>query len=131
VEPIVKKEKGLIPLVVEPDPEPLVPEDNVILIAEVMPKFPGDEPAMYGYLNENTKYPKLALDNGIEAKLFVQFIVNKDGSISDIKVLNPQGFGFDEEATRVISNMPKWKPGKQGGKKVSVYFVLPINFALK
>ncbi|MFT4753581.1 MAG: protein TonB [Salibacteraceae bacterium] len=113
------------------EPEPLVVENTPLLIVEQMPEFPGGETPMYGFLSDHMKYPEIALDNGIEAKLFVQFIVNTDGSIAEVKVLNPQGYGFDEEAKRVIRAMPNWKPGKQGGRKVRVYFVIPINFALK
>ncbi len=112
------------------EPEPLVKEDVPINIAEIMPEFKGGERAMYEYLGENVKYPKFALENGLEAKLYVQFIVNKDGSISDVKVLNPEGYGFDKEAIRVVSAMPMWKPGKQAGRKVRVYYVLPINFSI-
>lgn len=123
-----------------PDPEPVIedwdgPEapvvDNMpINIAEVMPEFNGGEEALYKYLANHVKYPQLALENGLEAKLYVQFIVNKNGSISDVKVLNPEGYGFDKEATRVIKAMPNWKPGKQAGRKVRVYYVIPINFAI-
>ncbi|UTW68145.1 energy transducer TonB [bacterium SCSIO 12643] len=112
------------------EPEPLDKEDIPINIAEVMPEFKGGERAMYEYLGKNVKYPKFALENGLEAKLYVQFIVNKDGSISDVKVLNPEGYGFDKEAIRVVSAMPGWKPGKQAGRKVRVYYVLPINFSI-
>jgi protein TonB len=112
------------------DPEPLVDEYIPINIAEIMPEFKGGEEAMYKYLGKHIKYPNMALENGLEAKLYVQFIVNKDGSISDVKILNPEGYGFDKEATRVIEGMPNWKPGKQAGRKVRVYYVLPINFAI-
>lgn len=119
-------------LVIEPyEPEPLVKELAPFKIVEEMPEYPGKEEALYAYLGNNVKYPPYCLDNGIEAKLYVQFIVNKDGSISDVEVLNPQGYGFDEEAKRVISAMPNWKPGKQRGQKVRVYYMIPINFALK
>lgn len=126
--PIEPKE---VDVFIDIPPEPLVKEDVPVKFAEHMPEFPGNEAGLYEYLGNNTKYPKFPLENGIEAKLYVQFIVNKNGSVSNVEVLNPQGYGFDEEAIRVISNMPKWKPGKQGGKKVSVYYVIPINFALK
>ena len=128
-EPVVIKVTE--PFIIGNEPEPPVVEIETFKIVEQMPEFPNGESGLYDFLAENTKYPGYALDNGIEAKLFVQFIVNKDGSISDVEVLNPQGYGFDEEAIRVVSAMPKWKPGKQRGKKVRVYFVLPINFALK
>ncbi len=115
---------------IDPDPEPLAPE-GPSRIVEVMPEFPGGMEEMQSYLRKSLKYPALAQENGIESKLFVQFIVNSDGSITDVEILNPQGVGFDKEAKRVISGMPKWKPGKQGGKTVRVYYIIPINFTLK
>lgn len=128
-EPIVPEPKVIQTVFVPLEPEPMV--DEVIRIPEQMPEYPGGEEALYRFLGEETDYPNFALENGLESKLFVQFIVNSDGTISDVKVLNPQGYGFDEEAERVISKMPKWKPGKQGGRKVRVYYVIPLNFALK
>lgn len=113
------------------EPEPFVPEVVApVKWAEKMPMFKGGEPALYAYLAKNIKYPKFAMDQDIEAKLFVEFIVNTDGSISDVKVLRGEGYGFDEEAARVIKEMPNWIPGQQGGKKVRVIYVIPINFAL-
>lgn len=115
------------------DEEKLVDEYIPIVtrFPEKNPVFKGGEPALYTYLGEQLKYPKNALDLGIEAKLYVQFIVNTDGSVSEVKVLKPQGYGFDEEAARVIRQMPPWEPGYQGGRKVRVIHVIPINFALK
>jgi protein TonB len=129
VEPTLTPEPTQV--IMEFPPEPVVTENAPVKFAEHMPEFPGSESGLYEYLGNNTKYPTFALDNGLEAKLYVQFIVNKDGSVSDVEVLNPQGYGFDKEAKRVISEMPAWKPGRQGGKKVRVYYVIPINFALK
>ena len=111
--------------------EPLVPEDAPpVTWAQHMPEFNGGPEAMYKYLAENLKYPKMAAKMNVEAKLYVQFIVNKDGSISDVEVLRSEGFGLDEEAARVVKQMPNWKPGIQGGKKVRVIYILPINFSL-
>ncbi len=130
LEPVKPEPKVTATIIFTPEPEPFV-EETIMRIPEQMPEFPGGEPAMYRYLGRHTNYPNFPQENGLESKLFVQFIVNKDGSISEVEVLNPQGFGFDEEAIRVISSMPLWKPGKQGGKKVGVYYVLPIIFTLK
>lgn len=105
-------------------------EDIPKNFAEVMPQFRNGNGALTAYLAREMKYPPFAQDINIEAKLYVQFIVNKDGSISDVKVLNPQGYGFDKEAIRVIKSMPDWQPGKQAGNKVRVYCVIPIIFAL-
>jgi len=124
------------PVVMPPDDpgfakEPFVPEVVLpVRWAEHMPEFDGGEPAFYDYLRKNLKYPKLAVDFNVEAKLYVQFVVNVDGTISDVEVLHAEGFGLDEEAARVIREMPNWKPGMQGGKKVSVIYVIPINFSL-
>lgn len=115
------------------DKEPEIKEHLPVItrFPEKNPEFIGGEDAMYAFLRQKLKYPKSALDMGIEAKLYVQFIVNTDGSISEVKVLKSQGYGFDQEAARVINQMPKWKPGSQGGKKVRVIYVIPIIFALK
>lgn len=113
------------------EPEPTVSDNLPIKIAEQMPEFRGGINAMYKYLGKNLNYPKYAREINEEAKVYVQFIVNKDGSISDVESLKKVGYGFDEEAIRVVKSMPKWKPGKQGGKKVRVIYVLPINFTLK
>ena len=82
------------------------------------------------YLADNIKYPKKAKDNNIEGRVFVNFVVEKDGSINEVKVLRGIGGGCDEEAVRVINSMPKWKPGKQEGKPVRVYYTIPIFFKL-
>jgi protein TonB len=132
-EPIIPEPKPT-PKLVNPfmgsEVEKPVVEDIPVNFAEIMPEFEGGLPALYAYLGKNMKFPPLALDNKLEAKLHVQFIVNKDGTISNVELLNPAGYGFDEEAIRVIKAMPKWKPGRQAGRNVSVYFVLPINFTL-
>lgn len=96
--------------------------------AEVMPAFPGD---IYQYLGNNTHYPAMAKENGIEGKVVVQFVVNEDGSISGTKVLRHVGGGCDDEALRVVSSMPAWKPGMQNGQPVKVYYTLPITFKLR
>jgi len=110
--------------------EPLVAEEEPLYIAEIMPSFKGGECALYEFLGKNMKYPAMASGENLEAKIYVQFIINEDGSISDIEVLRGEGFGFDEEAKRVINAMPDWNPGKQGGKNVRVKYVIPIIFTL-
>ena len=111
-------------------PEPPVQEPEPIYIAEIMPSFKGGEKALYEFLAKNMRYPAMANGENLEAKIYVQFVINKDGSISDTEVLRGQGFGFDKEAMRVINAMPNWNPGKQGGKKVRVKYVIPIIFTL-
>ncbi|RFS21353.1 energy transducer TonB [Chitinophaga silvatica] len=96
---------------------------------EIMPEFPGGEAALMKYLQKNTKFPSLALDNGIQGTVFVQFVVNRDGTITDVKTTGAQkGGGLEDEALRVVRSMPKWKPGRQNGQNVAVFFNLPINF---
>lgn len=82
------------------------------------------------YLQENLRYPKEAIDKGIQGKVMVKFIVNEDGSLSDIHITKGIGGGWDEEAVRVIKNMPPWKPGKDKGIPVKVYYSQPFNFRL-
>ena len=97
------------------------------LPSEDMPVFPGN---VQKWIRENIHYPLLAIENGIEGRVFVQFVVERDGSIANIKVVRSVDASLDKEAVRVISKMPKWKPGKQRGKAVRVSYTLPIVFQL-
>lgn len=99
-------------------------------VVEVMPEYPGGMEALIEYLGSNIKYPEQAKEEGIEGKVFVNFIVEKDGSIVETKVLRGIGGGCDEEAVRVVSQMPDWTPGTQGGQAVRVSYNLPISFEL-
>ena len=103
----------------------------VLTIVELMPTFDGGEEAMYKWLQGNVKYPQIAKETGITGTIYVRFVVEKDGSISDVTLLNTIGGGCDEEALRVVKAMPKWKAGKQNGVPVRVYFNLPIRFVLE
>ena len=128
------------PLAEDPHEE----SDDFILIAEVMPSF-GDcgsvgdqmterqcsDHAIIKYLVKHLKYPTLASANGIEGMVVLSFIVEKDGSLTDIEILKDPGGGLGREAIRVVSQMPNWKPGKQRGRAVRVQFRLPVRFALK
>lgn len=119
------------PIVEDPLPaEPPVVEPPLVAV-EQMPQFLGGERELFRYLGSNLKYPAMARDMGTQGIVWVQFVVNKDGSIVDTEILRGIGGGCDEEALRVVKKMPKWKPGFQGGKKVRVLFRLPINFILK
>lgn len=119
-----------IPLaIVEEDEEE--EEAPVFNVVESMPQFPGGNAGRIAYLNENMKYPLMALESGIQGKVFVSFVVEKDGSITDVKVLRGIGGGCDEEAIRVVQNMPKWNPGKQRNVPVRVQFNMPIHFILR
>ncbi len=105
--------------------------DAVYTYVEEPPIFPGGENARMMFLRNNIKYPQLALQNKIQGKVYISFIVEKDGSLSNIKVLQGIGAGCDEEALRVMRLMPKWKPGKTQGHPVRVVISMPINFILQ
>jgi len=104
--------------------------DMVFDVVEVMPQFPGGQIAMLQYIMENMKYPKQAMKEGIQGRVAVSFIVEKDGSISDVKPILSVHPLLNKEAVRVVKSMPKWTPGKQNGKPVRVRFNLPIMFKL-
>lgn len=99
-------------------------------VVEQMPEFPGGMPELMKFLQENVKYPEEAMKNGIQGRVLIQFIVEKDGSISEAKVIKKVNELLDAEALRVIGEMPKWTPGKQKGQEVRVKFVLPVTFRL-
>lgn len=107
------------------------PQAAPLMVAETMPSFPGGNSAMYRFINKNLNYPAQARDNEIEGKIYVQFVVQPNGKLTDKKVVRSIGYGCDKEALKIISKMPKWKPGKQNGKKVAVYYTIPIKFELK
>jgi len=96
-----------------------------------MPEFPGGMQALMAYLSKNIKYPSVAQDNGIQGRVLVSFVVNKDGSIVDPEVIKSVDAALDKEAMRVIKAMPKWNPGKQRGKPVRVKYTVPVLFRLQ
>lgn len=106
-------------------------EQEIFTIVESMPDFPGGQQAMLEYIARNIKYPPLARESGIQGRVFVNFVVEPDGSVSNVKVIRGIGGGCDEEAVRVIQSMPKWTPGRQRGKAVRVSFNLPVRFTLQ
>ncbi|WP_198174818.1 TonB family protein [Spirosoma arboris] len=105
--------------------------NEVFTVVEKQPEFPGGMRALGQYLNQNLRYPSEALQNKISGRVFVQFVVSTTGSIRDLRILKGIGSGCDEEAVRVVSQMPKWVPGKQNGKTVAVQYNLPIQFSLE
>ncbi|MBQ9641327.1 MAG: energy transducer TonB [Bacteroidaceae bacterium] len=105
-------------------------EGEVFEIVEQNPSFPGGMDALTKWLSKNLKYPASAQENNIQGRVLVQFVVNKDGSIVDPKVIRSVDPALDKEALRVVSAMPKWQPGKQRGKTVRVRFTLPVTFRL-
>ena len=106
-------------------------KNGVYQIVEEMPQFPSGETKMMEYIAKNINYPQEARDKGIEGRVFIGMVIEKDGSVSNVRVLRGIGGGCDEEAVRVISSMPKWKPGKVGGEPVPVSYMLPVNFKLQ
>lgn len=107
------------------------PNGEVYSIVEQMPEFPGGDEALMTYISRNIKYPAKALDNEISGTVIVNFVVNENGKIGNVRVTKGLGYGLNEEAIRVIKTMPRWKPGMQGGTGVKVYFDVPINFAIE
>jgi len=106
-------------------------EETVFVVVEKMPEYPGGEDALTEYLVSNIKYPVEAKTKGIQGRVFVSYIVEKDGAVTNAKILRGIGGGCDEEAVRVVSSMPKWIPGTQRGEPVRVQFNLPIMFSLE
>lgn len=106
-------------------------ENPVFFIVEEMPEFPGGDAALRNFIGQSVKYPTIAQENGIQGKVYVNFVVGKDGSISMAKIARGVDPSLDKEALRVINSLPKWKPGKQGGKPVRVSYTVPINFQLQ
>jgi len=104
-------------------------EEQIFLVVEQQPEFQGDQ-SLQAYLAANVVYPKIAKESGITGTVYVQFVVEANGGISNVKLARGIGGGCDEEAIRVVKSMPKWKPGKQNGRPVRVSFTLPIKFLL-
>ncbi len=111
--------------------EEVVEEETIFHVVEEMPSFPGGDAECMRFLNKNIKYPTIAQENGIQGRVILQFVVNKDGSIVDVTVARSVDPYLDKEAVRVVKMMPKWKPGKQRGKPVRVKYTLPVMFRLQ
>lgn len=136
-ETVVGKDDA-VETVVDPDagkkeePVEVKPADDEIFTAvEQQPEFPGGMAAFGKYLQKNLKYPAAASRANVSGKVYVQFVVNTNGSIQDVQILKSLGFGCDEEAARVIKSVPNWSPGKQSGRPVRTKFTLPISFVLE
>ena len=106
-------------------------EEEIVKVPDQMAEFPGGMEALLKYLAENIKYPELARANGITGKVYIRFVVEKDGSITDAKVVRDIGGGCGTEALRVVKSMPKWKPGKVNANAVRSEFNLPVSFNLR
>ena len=113
------------------DPEPPKEETRVFDVVEEMPQFPGGNSALMEYLGKNIKYPVVAEENGIQGRVVCTFIIERDGSIVDVRVVNSVDPLLDKEAIRVVKSMPRWIPGKQDGSAVRVKYTLPVTFKLQ
>ena len=114
--------------------EPVKPkeeENKVFDVVEQMPSYPGGMGALMQYLSSNIKYPVIAEENGIQGRVICTFVVERDGSITDVKIAKSVDPSLDKEAMRVVSSMPKWIPGKQNGSAVRVKYTLPVTFRLQ
>lgn len=105
-----------------------VDKSPIFTAVEMEPSFPGGIEMFYRFLQANIKYPAKAFEDKIQGKVFISFVVEKDGSLTDIKVLRGIGGGCDEEAVRVMKTSPKWRPGIQNGRPVRVQYTMPISF---
>jgi protein TonB len=105
-------------------------EEEVFFIVEQMPEFPGGEKALREYIAKHVKYPTLAQENGIQGKVYVTFIVDKNGNVTNATIARGVDTALDKEALRVINSLPKWTPGKQRGQPVNVSYTVPISFLL-
>mgnify|MGYP003194728039 FL=1 len=117
--------------IAQPEPPKNEEENKVFDVVEEQPSFPGGQGALMAWLRDNIKYPVVAAENGIEGRVIVQFVVGKNGSISNVKVVKSIDPSLDREAVRVVSSMPSWTPGKQNGTSVNVRYTLPVTFKLQ
>ncbi len=128
--------EGLLPVEEAPPPAVVeeIPEEKpeeVFKVVEQKPEYPDGEAAMLKFIYENIKYPPIARENGVEGTVYVKFIVEKDGSVSNVEVVRDIGAGCGEESMRVVKKFPRWNPGKQRGRPVRVFFNLPVKFKLE
>ena len=114
-------------VVTQAEPEP----EKVFDMVEQMPTFPGGQQELMSYLGKNIKYPTIAQENGTQGRVIIQFVVERDGTITDVRVARGVDPYLDKEALRVVKSMPKWKPGKQRGKPVRVSYTVPVIFKLQ
>lgn len=118
-------------VIAQPEPPKHEEEAKVFDVVEQMPSFPGGPSALMEYLHDHVKYPVVAQENGVQGRVVVSFIVEKDGSITDVRVVRSVDPSLDREAARVVSSMPRWTPGKQNGSAVRVKYNVPVMFKLQ
>lgn len=124
-------EIDVAPVVATYETEEKEEETQIFYIVEEMPEFPGGELALRTFIAKAIKYPVVAQENGIQGKVYVSFVVGKDGRVSNARVIRSIDPALDEEALRVVNSLPIWKPGRQQGKPVRVAFSVPISFVLQ
>lgn len=112
-------------------PKHVVEETKIFTVVEQMPMYPGGDGALMGYLRDNIHYPTVAAENGVQGRVVVGFVVERDGSITDVNILRGVDPSLDREAMRVVKSMPKWTPGKQNGSAVRVKYQVPVSFRLQ
>lgn len=112
-------------------PKHVVEETKIFTVVEQMPMYPGGDAALMGYLRDNIKYPTVAAENGVQGRVVVGFVVERDGSITDVNILRGADPSLDREAMRVVKSMPRWNPGKQNGSAVRVKYQVPVSFRLQ
>ena len=106
-------------------------EEKVYEVVEEMPSFPGGQGAMFEFIANNIQYPIVAEENGVQGRVLVSFVIKKDGSLSNVRVVKSVDPALDKEAVRLIKSMPKWSPGKEKGQFVNVKFTVPVTFRLQ
>lgn len=112
-------------------PKHVVEETKIFTVVEQMPMYPGGDAALMGYLRDNIHYPTIAAENGVQGRVVVGFVVERDGSITDVNILRGVDPSLDREAMRVVKSMPRWNPGKQNGSAVRVKYQVPVSFRLQ
>ena len=112
-------------------PKHVVEETKIFTVVEQKPMYPGGDAALMGYLRDNIKYPTVAAENGVQGRVVVGFVVERDGSITDVNILRGVDPSLDREAMRVVKSMPRWNPGKQNGSAVRVKYQVPVSFRLQ
>ena len=123
---VVREYKNEV-IVEEKKPEP----EKVFTAVEQMPQFPGGDAALMKYLSQNINYPQVAMENGIQGRVIVQFVVTKNGTVGEVKVIRSVDRDLDKEAVRLCKSLPKFIPGKMNGQAVNVWYTLPITFKLQ
>ena len=123
---VVREYKNEV-IVEEKKPEP----EQVFTAVEQMPQFPGDDAALMKFLSSNINYPQVAMENGVQGRVIVQFVVTKNGSVGEVKVIRSVDRDLDKEAIRLCKSLPKFIPGKMNGQAVNVWYTLPITFKLQ